>query len=723
MNVFGGLLADVEPSYEVPIDDLVGDVLIPAFSNADEVRVASAYFTSESIAQLAPGLAGYLNGTQAPLRLLLSPVLTQQDQEAVRLGTSNPREIVERIGPQLISDGLISVSSVARHAVECLAYLVAANRLQVRFVLMDAGQYHKKIWLMRSGSDWLGVHGSGNVTGRGLLENGEQMTVDRDWADGERAARRVQLLNERWEQTWEGKSPNGITVEADAAMAVLKDLSTSRAPTSVDFWTAWKQDAGAGLAPPLPLSRAGEDGLHTAGTHRLAVPKWLNWREGAYAHQGQAIDALEANNYRGILAIATGGGKTKTSLIAATEIQNQQAEPLLVVVVVPTSPLERQWAADVRDFGIDPVRLSQYPRDKRNTALATVSLALRAGKSRTEVLLMTSKLFNGDESIRDMVATLPPNIRCLFIGDEAHSLGTDTFLQNAPERFDFRIGLSATPVRQYDPDGTDRLFAYIGPQVFEFSLEDATRAGCLVPYRYLLHAVELSGDEWDEYKRLTQLIVKAGLSGDDDGRSASSNTYVERLLRQRRSVLEHAEAKLPLLAQILREYGPANVARTLVYSSAKETPTGRERQITEVNRLMSSLGVISHQFTSDETSTPANAARILEKFAAGDYQVLTAMKVLDEGVDVPQTDTAFLIASSAVRREWVQRRGRVLRSSPGKRSATIHDFLVVPPSMEDETARKLVRNEISRAEEFASLAINEWDSDGPRLNAMKQYDL
>jgi len=192
-----------------------------------------------------------------------------------------------------------------------------------------------------------------------------------------------------------------------------------------------------------------------------------------------------------------------------------------------------------------------------------------------------------------------------------------------------------------------------------------------------------------------------------------SNTKVEHLLRERRAVLEQASAKISALRQLLVDSGPREVQRTLIYNSAKATILAKERQIDEVNALLSDLGIVSHQFTNAETSR-ANADHLLDSFGRGDYQVLTAMKVLDEGIDIPQTDTAYLMASSTVRREWIQRRGRILRVSPGKSVATLHDFLVIPPDPESNHGRAVLRGELTRGEEFASLAVNEWDDDGPR---------
>ena len=212
---------------------------------------------------------------------------------------------------------------------------------------------------------------------------------------------------------------------------------------------------------------------------------------------------------------------------------------------------------------------------------------------------------------------------------------------------------------------------------------------------------------------LTEELAKAGFKRDDDGQVVGLTRRGERLLRDRRAVLEQASAKVQVLRQLLQEQGPSTVQRCLVYASGKATVLEEERQIERINEMLSELGVISHQFTSAETSR-RDASKLLEAFGQGDYQVLTAMKVLDEGIDIPQTDTAYILASSAVRREWVQRRGRILRRAPASRWPVFTTFIVVPPQLESDEGAAILRGELRRAEEFASLAENEWDSDGPR---------
>jgi superfamily II DNA or RNA helicase len=714
-TAFQDALSKVAEMYEIPDDDLVGEVLIPAMKCADEVRIGAGFFSSHCLAQVAPGLADFISTSIEPLRLLISPAISQEDRQAIESATRTPEAVVAKYMSVLFEEATLSEAKVARHAVECLAYLLAAERLDLRFVLMPSGQYHKKKWLIRSGDDWLAVHGSGNATTRGLLVNGEQMTIDRPWSDGSAAQRRVSKLLGQWNRQWNNEHRYSLTLTATQALKFLATLAPSKMPTVSDFWDAWTADNEAGLEPDLPPN------VSSAPSHLLRIPRGLEWRTGTYAHQGQAVDRFLQADGRGVLAIATGGGKTRTALIAATEIQNMHRGPMLVVILVPTTPLMRQWSADVDAFGLAPVQLSHFNTERRGVKLQEIRASLDAGQ-RTEVVVLSNSLFAQDRPFRDFFDSMPAEVAVMLIGDEMHNLGSPTFVNDPPERADFRLGLSATPIRQYDPDGTDQLFQYFGPEVFEFSLGDAIAAGCLVPYNYHLHEVHLDDDEMDRYVELTEKLRTAGFVTDDNGQTGGLNERCQALLRDRRSVLEHADAKIASLRVLLELHGPTTVSRTLIYASGKKPPPGKERQITLVNKLLSELAIVSHQFTGAETQS-ASSRSILDKFGEGDYQVLTAMKVLDEGVDIPQTDTAYVLASSTVRREWIQRRGRILRSAPGKVIATLHDFFVVPPDPSTKEGRAVLRGELARAVEFASLATNEWDADGPRELISRFEDL
>ena len=649
-----------------------------------------------------------MNKTNNSLDLLVSTEISQEDREAIHRGVKAAEEVLSSALEHLFEGAFLSYSAVERHSVETLAYLVASGRLRMRVVLMQQGMYHKKLWLFRSGEKWLAVHGSGNATERGLLMNGEQMSIERTWLDGERSESRVALFLSQWEDQWSNRSPGSLTVDVDRALTFLRGRSNSEPPTSQEFLDAWEQDFEEGLeftAPTLPVVSGPQP--------RLAIPESLVWREGRFAHQGIAVDSL-LEHEGGILAIATGGGKTKTALIAATEMQALRVRHFCVVVLAPTRPLIRQWSSDIRMFGVEPTVLSGMSPNNRRQELEHLLFAFSSVEPRTEVLLMSNSLFTQTGSPeRRWLEELPSSVTTLLIADEVHNLGAKSFRDNLPLFFDLRIGLSATPVRQYDPDGTDELFGFFGgPPRYEFSLKDAIQAGCLVPYKYHLHLVEFEPDEMERYEDLTEQLVRAGFKADDEGGTVGMSDRVAKLLRDRRALVEQAKGKISSLEAQLEKTGSNLVKRTLIYNSAKPMAGDGPKQITAVNRVLQKLDIIAHQYTSEETGKSSSRG-ILERFAFGDYQVLTAMKVLDEGVDIPETDTAFLLASSTVEREWVQRRGRILRQAPGKLVADLHDFIVIPQDLDSAASKSLLRSELRRASAFADVSENEFDPDGP----------
>ena len=706
--MFSDALNHVAPLYQIPNQDLVGEVIVPAMRDSDEVMIEAGFFSSRCLAQIAPGLATFINDTKSVLHVLASPEISEEDREAIRNGLRDPKDVLDDAMVKLFQNARLSESAIERHAVDTLAYLVSSNRLEIRVVLMDQGMYHRKVWLFRSAEQCVAVHGSGNATERGLLVNGEQMSVDRTWKDGERSSERVSLFRQQWLERWENRNPKSLTVQVEQALDLLRRHARLIPPTASDFWDAWTQDHENGLEPTLP------PGYETAPTvRRLRIPDGLMWREGRFAHQGAAVDAV-VDNGGGILSIATGGGKTKTALIACAEIQNSLQRHLCVVVLVPSLPLANQWASDIEDFGIDPVNLTgQTAPHTRREELQRLSIAFGTTEPRTEVLVVTNALFGADSAERDWLETLSEAVDLILVADEVHHLGARTFINNLPEFFGYRIGLSATPIRQYDPDGTDQLFEFFGgPPVFEFSLKDAIDAGCLVPYRYYIHQVQFSQDEMDLYEDLTEQLVRAGFRVDDNGVTVGLSRRVERLLQRRRALVEQADSKIDSLQEALSQSDPQSISKTLIYASAKPTAEGKTRQITVVNRLLQNLHINSHQYTGEETRS-AQSTSFLEKFEYGDYQVLTAMRVLDEGVDIPETDTAFLLASSTVEREWIQRRGRILRNSPDKEFANLHDFVVVPPDTSSPSSASLLASELRRARSFSELAENEFDPQGP----------
>jgi superfamily II DNA or RNA helicase len=271
-------------------------------------------------------------------------------------------------------------------------------------------------------------------------------------------------------------------------------------------------------------------------------------------------------------------------------------------------------------------------------------------------------------------------------------------------------------VRQYDLQGTAGLIAYFGNVVYQFTLKDAI-GRCLVPYDYYVHTVPFTSDEFEEWAELSRKLAENSWRSDDAHSGTSQlDPYLQVLLNQRRRLVEQAELKLQVFASAIAKEDLPHLKHTLVYASDK----GRD-QLRNVNRiLMDTLGLKVHQVTQEETSTGYLAEEILSNFATGSgLQVLTAMRVLDEGVDIPEVERAYFLASTTVERQWIQRRGRVLRKCErtSKRKAIIHDFLVIPPPTASPVANRsecvsLLRGELKRALEFCQLADNAGHPDG-----------
>jgi superfamily II DNA or RNA helicase len=384
------------------------------------------------------------------------------------------------------------------------------------------------------------------------------------------------------------------------------------------------------------------------------------------------------------------------------------------MIVVPTSVLAAQWAEEVRDFGVSPIVLSGLSPAARRAALEDAMVALHSSAPRTEVAIATLSLFTRDQALRTFIDEIAPDVKTVLIADEVHNFGAYGFISDPPVSFEHRIGLSATPVRQYDAEGTGELFNFFhtdGEPAFTFTLGDAIKAGCLTPYNYFLHEVELDWDEMHRYSELTEQLVKAGFAADDRAEVGLSDRQ-ESLLRERRSLVEQATGKIVALRNLLAPRVD-DISHTLIYCSAKAVvPPHSGKQIDQARGVLRDLRIDTHMYTAAETGR-AGSRMFLEGFAIGSYPVLLAMKVLDEGVDVPAARAAYLLASSTVEREWVQRRGRVLRRSPDKEVADLHDFIVLPPSRGATGARGLIQSELRRAQHFANDARNKYDPGGP----------
>ncbi len=676
-------------------------VLIPGFRSAVRVRGAFGWFTAGWIGRLAPGLAVYLNRQEThPIKFTVAPALFTSDRRAVERGVQMSGEQAAALVAGVFIDGRASATPLARHALDCLSWMIATETLQLRIAVPTPdSNYHPKLWLFDDGENQVLARGSGNATGRGVATGVEHLDVDVSWIP--ESARRVESGVAMLDDWSEGYSP-GIHKVFTLPEAIAEDIirtAPAQPPQPNDYESV------------APSERADEQPAHRSvyrSVHRLKIPETLEWIRGRYAHQGEAVRGWEEGDTpeNGVIAMATGAGKTLTALICATRVQERlDGKPLLIVISAPSVPLIMQWFKEVEKFGVTPVA----PSLATNTDRALTRLFRGLRSNGTHVAIVTNDLLctsGFQKTVAEKLRTRSGSIATMLIADEAHTLGAESFIRNKPEFFERRLALSATPERQYDPDGTEEIFAFFGPTVYEFGLDRAI-GFCLAPYRYYVHACTLSGDELEEFERLSQRIgaaLRSGENEEDDG--------LQGLLIKRRRIIETANSKIDLLREVLIRRGPRHLEHALIYASAKNP-----RQFDNIGALLTELGVKWAPVTQETTRNPRMLKRILDSFAKGANQVLLAKKVLDEGVDIPSIREAFIVASSTVEREWVQRRGRVLRLHPDKHWAIVHDFLALPPVrlVRREgtlSLKRIIRTELDRTHAFATHAKNVAGNDG-----------
>jgi len=680
--------------YFLPEDDLINEVYIPSLKYSRFYFGMIGFFSSNSLKELAPGLANFLIYPDSKMKLIISPYISQDDYKAIEDGIKTRNQIVEDKFSELFNFDTLDENRLINHTLDCFAYLIANERLELKIALLSKGLFHSKVKIFSDGMNTLVAHGSSNLTYSGLTSNFEQVSLNASWM-GDKDLEIVTRFEEKFSFLWNGKNLKGITI-FDLPEAIKKNLlkkyKRENPPTFKEYEEALNQENEI------------EDVFFQKEKRTFSIPDYLNYTSGDFAHQGEAVDAWLMNENHGILEMATGSGKTITALIATYKLF-KKVKSLLIVIAVPYKPLLLQWGEEAKNFNLSTIVFDRATKSQKLNDITQIVSKLKLGISDSECIVITHDFLC---SIDFQNIFHDQEINTLLIADEVHNLGRNEFVSNPPDFFTWRLGLSATPVRQFDEEGTEFLNKFFGNTVYQFGLDKAI-GNCLVPYNYFIHPVNLSESELFDYLELTEKIKKSGWMQDEEDKSE----YVNSLLRKRRLILENAESKISELRCILTEIDIRSQHHCLIYTSDK-----LPEQLDAVNHILRELGASYHQITSVESSDSFLTSNIFNNFRNGQLQFLTAKRVLDEGVNIPEIVTAFILASTTVERQWIQRRGRVLRKckSIGKKIANIHDFLVLPPEKEnriDTDTKKIIKFELNRIDEFAKLSNNTAVSGGP----------
>ena len=438
-------------------------------------------------------------------------------------------------------------------------------------------------------------------------------------------------------------------------------------------------------------------------------------------YQEEAIKKWFDNRLKGIFQMATGTGNTITAISAITRLLNLCKVKKLscgIIIVVPYKSLLEQWVETLRLFKINPIKCYESKNiwfDKLNKKIEFFNF----GITKTIYIITTNATFNS-ESFQESISKIQKDyVLCI---DEMHHAATDKYLLNLPEKCIFRLGLSATLESNYNIERTNELVSYFGGIVYEFSMKRAIEEGFLTPYYYYPIFIELSEYEKEEYFMLSKKIGRLINVCDKDDECLTS------LLMKRSRILGSAENKLKELIKLKTKVKNTNYN---IFYCGDTIDENDDKFIYKVNRIVANeLELKTHTFTSEEDKNERK--NILERFKQGDLQAITAIRCLDEGIDIPELRRAFILSSSTNPKEFIQRRGRILRKSKSKEYAEIYDFIVVASldkryinELTDEeliVEKKIFLRELDRFVEFASLSINEIESHNKLMQIWDLYD-
>lgn len=678
-------------------NNVVKEFYIPVLKEAILYRRAVGFFTSEALVEISKGISGLIEN-EGHIQLIVSPILNKEDIEAIEQGYSS-REIVEK---SLLREMKDPQDTNDKERLAWISYLISISRLDIKVAftkkLSSKAMFHEKMGIV---SDMYDSHiaftGSMNETVNAFFNNYESFDVYCSWNEYEKE--RVQDKIDAFEKIWNNTENNLDVIDfPKAAREKLLKYKVEKIDSQLD----------KNLADAYRCERN-------------EVKFGINEDIELYDYQKEAILEWENQGYRGIFDMATGTGKTFTGLGAATWLLKNNKR-LAVIIVCPYQHLVEQWVEDIERFGFRPViAFSSSPQKKWKERLKDEVIDFNLEIEDTFCLVTTNATYTS-KHVQEQIGKIEGDI--LIVVDEAHNFGAMRLSRYLRDDIKYRLALSATLERHGDEEGTQALYSYFGNKCIEYDLKRAIDEDKLTKYYYHPIIVSLSDDELEKYRELSAKISKA-CKFNEDGRAELSEA-AKTLLIQRSRIVAGAIEKIAVLKELMKDY--VNDNQILVYCGAtkpynpaldeSESDDEGERQIVMISKMLGlELGMAVRHFTSNESAKERE--EIKAQFAeTNPYQALIAIKCLDEGVNIPSIKTAFILASSTNPKEYIQRRGRVLRKYPGKDYAVIYDFVTLPRPLNEVDAYEdnkseisLARREIARMKEFGYISQNPQETD------------
>lgn len=697
---------EIKSEYRSRLDNVIKDFYVPVLKQSVLYKRAVGFFSSTALVELSAGICGLVkNGGK--IQLIASPHLSSDDIEAINSGLKRRDDVIEEALIRQLSEP-IGAEEAAR--LNLLSNLIAAGVLEIKIAFLETGNsvgmFHEKMGLMYdSDQNIIAFSGSMNESFNAFRQNYEAVDVFTSWtSDENRVMAKQAAFNAMWNDYEPSIRVRDFPKVADLIVKKYRtDNNTDLSLDETSFDVETFEESSVARADNGPR-----------------IPTKVKMRP----YQIEAINSWAEKNYRGIFDMATGTGKTYTALAAIATLYKATSNNLAVFIVCPYQHLVEQWKDDIVAFGMKPI-VCYSASTQRNwkDRLKTAATSFNIGVQNHFCVVTTNATFSSDY-VQGIVKKMRGNV--LLVVDEAHNFGAENLSTTLMDNMKYRLALSATIDRHGDPEGTSKLFAYFGEKCIEYTLKDAIDNKMLTPYYYYPVVVSLSETELEEYLDLTAKIRK-NVHPDKRGKVILSE-YAKMLLIKRARLVSGAVEKIDVLRELMQDYKDDN--HMLVYCGAttmhdvdyKEGKAHAEdiRQIDLVADLLGNeLGMRVSKFTSEEDASERE--RIKADFDEGEHlQAVVAIRCLDEGVNIPSIKTAFIMASSTNPKEYVQRRGRVLRLFKGKTHAVIYDFITLPFALEAtdlvepdalESGKSLAMREIMRMKDFAAIAENPFDSD------------
>lgn len=637
------------------------EAIIPLLKKSKSYKRGVAFFTSSWVELAAEGLIDFVNNG-GKMKLLTSIELGEREYQAFKLGEeAKTNEILKR---ELITKVEDSLDDKKLWTFNYLSWLIANEIIEVRFSVHRKNKhsiYHDKISIFNNGNEKVCINGSLNDS-MNALSNQETVNIFISW--DKRDNLRIIELEKYFDNAWEDKVDNyDVYRLPDIVIKGFKDKQSDYNPYNKPFKNKVK---------PIKTKFEIRD------------------------YQEDAINSLEKNDWKGILNMATGTGKTLTSLFATERFLKDNPDHV-VCIVVPQLHLLYQW---------EEVVMNKYEEieilicAEKKALWGSKLYRLSRTKRKKQIYILTTYKTLIDDTFQDGMKKFEDKV--IYIFDECHKLGSNEIKRKLSiNDKSKRIGLSATPNRWLDEGGNVFIENTIGPEVFEFSLEKAIKEGFLTKYEYYPHFSELNDSEFAEFLELTSKIgrISSYSKLNDEG----SNMRLESLLNKRASISKGAQNKFDDFFEVFDKQKDKKYTLVYVYDLQVQKMVNliKERYSLNVH------GIIA-------TTEIKIRTNILNSFNDGEIDVIVAIQCLDEGVDIPNCRHAYVLASSTNPREFIQRRGRILRTADNKDKGIIHDFVTIAPNSdfyENQEKSIVIKRELQRVAEFVRLSTNKNDEE------------